>query len=355
MTATDSNIVRVLIVDDAPLMRKAISRILSEREDIEVVGMAANGMECLQMIEELAPDVVTLDIDMPVMNGITTVKNIMVRHHIPTVIVSSMVQDGYFAFEALRLGVMDFLPKPSKTMGGDWASEEEILCRRVRLAASMQINRMRRVRRKAFSPTHSDSALPAHGGPSAPSSLVLMGTTLAGPNSIMHVVTQLSSGITGSVVALQEIHPRILPPFCEHFNRMSPLEVVPVTESCALAPGKVYMCSTFSDVAIVPSEEKPGEFMLSVNEATHHPIDLLFQSAAHSFGDRACGVILTGIGRDGSEGLRAIREAGGLTVAQKQECCVYPNIVENAIQADVVEMVLPLGEIPRHLRSWLDR
>ena len=140
--------VRTLIVDDAPLMRKAIQQILNKHHEIEVVGTAANGRECLDKIQDLKPDVVTLDIDMPVMNGITAVKNIMVRHQIPIVIISSLVQDGYFAFEALRLGVMDFVPKPSRTSGDNWEEEEDIVRTRVRAASGMQVNRMRRVRRQ---------------------------------------------------------------------------------------------------------------------------------------------------------------------------------------------------------------
>lgn len=203
---TRTSPVRTLVVDDAPLMRKVIQEILAKNRDIEVVGTAVHGQDCLDKIPQLKPEVVTLDIDMPVMNGITAVKNIMVRHQIPIVIISSLVQDGYFAFEALRLGVMDFLPKPSKVVNTDWASEEELVRMRVRAAAGMQVHRMRRVRRHKKSPVITDHRQ------TAPSSIVAMGTTLAGPNTIMHIVTQLNPEFSGAVVALQEIHPRILVP-----------------------------------------------------------------------------------------------------------------------------------------------
>ena len=267
--------VKTLIVDDAPLMRKAIHRILSDGGDIEVIGMASNGQECLDRIHDLNPDVVTLDIDMPVMNGITTVKNIMVRHPVPIVIISSMIQDGYFAFEALRLGVMDFVPKPSRAAGEDWVSEEELFAVRVRMASSMQINRVRRVKQKQKGDQH--QATPTS---SPPPYVVVMGTTLAGPNTVIHIVSQLPPDFSGAIVALQEIHPRILVPFCRYFSEISSIPVVPVTGSSPLVAGSVYMCSTFSGTVIKPSEKNPSQFVITTTKPSKHPLDQLFESAA---------------------------------------------------------------------------
>jgi two-component system, chemotaxis family, protein-glutamate methylesterase/glutaminase len=339
--------VKTLIVDDAPLMRKVIQQILIKNDDIEVVGTAANGRECLSKILELRPDVVTLDIDMPVMNGITAVKNIMVRHQIPIVIISSMIQDGYFAFEALRLGVVDFVPKPSRIVSQDWGDEEELVRMRVRAASGMKVNRMRRVRRR--------KKVRKAGKPSdlTPPAVAVMGTTLAGPNTIMHILTKLHRDFSGTVIGLQEIHPQILAPFCSSFNEISPLEVVPVTETCILRPGKAYIASTFNGLQVEQSSTGSGEIALVVTKPGEHPIDELFRSAATHFGDRACGVLLTGLGTDGAEGLREIKAKGGVTVGQEQECCVYPNIVEHALRQDVVDYVLSNQGIAAFLKSWV--
>lgn len=340
--------VRTLIVDDAPLMRKAIRRILSERADIEVAGAAANGREGLEMIRELKPDVVTLDMDMPVMNGLTTVKNIMVRYQIPIVIISSLVQDGYFAFEALRLGVMDFVPKPTRAAGEDYAYEEELIRMRVRMASGMQVNRMRRVKVMKGRPSRGAIAAP-------PPAVVVMGTTLAGPNTIMHTASQLSPDFPGAIVALQEIHPRLLAPFCACFNRVSPLEVIPVTGSCPLVSGAIYMCSTFTGAVIEPSPQDQSVLTVSISEVRRNPIDQLFESAARYFGPAACGALLTGVGKDGTEGMRRIKAAGGYTLAQEQDLCVYPNLVENAIRARVVDSLAPVRQIPDRLQEWAAR
>ncbi|MHC1729235.1 MAG: chemotaxis protein CheB [Syntrophobacteraceae bacterium] len=340
--------IKTLIVDDAPLMRKAIQKILGQNDMIEVVGTAANGRECLNRIAEYRPDVVTLDIDMPVMNGISAVKNIMVRYQIPIVIISSLVQDGYFAFEALRLGVMDFVPKPSRIKEMDWEHEEELVRQRVVTAAGMRVNRMRRVRfvRKPRSLRMVPEIRPI--------AAVVIGTTLAGPNAIMRLVTELPDDFDGVILALQEIHPRILVPFCSHFNEISPLEVVPVTSSsCPLLPGRVYLGSTLSGLSVEHARDGSGELEVRCTENPRFPINQLFESAARHFHLHTCGVLLTGVGTDGAEGMMEIKKQGGLTIAQEQAFCPYPNLVENVLEKGGVDALLSTKGIAGRLKAWI--
>lgn len=344
-TTNGNGIIRTLIVDDAPLMRRAIEQILRGQDNIEIVGTATNGRECLEKIPSLKPDVITLDIDMPVMNGITTVKNIMVRHQVPIVIISSLVQDGYFAFESLRLGVVDFVPKPSRVEGIGWGDEEALVKMRVKVASGMRVHRMRRVRgtRRVERPIRLN-------GGHCP--VVVIGTNLAGPNTIMHIVTQLPPNFPAAIVAIQEIHPRVLVPFCSYFNNISPLEVVPINGPTPLIPGRIHIGSTCSGVTI---EHQSGASVPAAVKSTEHsrnPIDALFQSAAHHLGKNACGVLLTGIGTDGAQGMRDIRRYRGLTLAQAQECCVYPNLVEHAIERNVVDLVMSNTGIAERLKVW---
>lgn len=340
--------VRVLIVDDAPIMRRAIQKILHDREGIEVIGTATNGRECLEKIGQLRPDVITLDIDMPVMNGITTVKNIMIRHQIPVVMISSLVEDGYFAFEALRLGVVDFIPKPTKLNGEDWKQDEELLTLRVRIASGMHVHRMRRVRKsKIRRGPGTDYAV-------KPSTVTVVGTTLAGPNSIMHMVSHLPRNFDGAIVALQEIHPRVLKPFCQYFNEISPVEVVPVIEDTPLRSGRVYMGSTLVG-AKIGNSQPDGGYLLRVEDSVDFPINRLFKSAAQHFGRLSCGILLTGLGMDGTEGMKAIKESGGLTLGQVQECSVYPNLVQNAVDSNAVDALLSNHGIARRIVTWTQK
>jgi len=348
--AADSNIthgpVRTLVVDDSPLMRNAIQSMLGKSDSIEVVGTASNGLECLQKIRDHRPDVITLDIDMPLMNGISAIKNIMVRHQIPILIISSLVQDGYFSFEALRLGVMDFFPKPAQTKQMNALIEEEFLRNRVLTAAGMQVHSMRRVRlkRKARSLKLNPRT--------RPKSAVVMGTTLAGPNTIMHIVSDLPEDYGGVIIAVQEIHPRILVPFCSYFNEISPLEVVPVTSSQPLLPGKIYIGSTFGGVAVEEAGNGSDALKIFPADSPHMPIDKLFKSTVRQFRQNTCGVLLTGIGVDGVDGMAEIKAHGGLTIAQEKSCCPYPNLIENVIERGTVDLILSTRGIVDRIKSW---
>jgi two-component system chemotaxis response regulator CheB len=345
LSETESPI-KILVVDDASLMRRVIQQILDTAPGMQVVGTATNGRDCLEKIPELMPDVITLDIDMPIMNGITTIKNIMVRHQIPTVIISSMIQDGYFAFEALRLGVVDFVPKPSGSSGKDLHTQEDLIRKRVSAASAMKVQCVRRVRRR---PT--TAAPPAFDG-SPPSSVVVVGSTLSGPNTIMHIVSRLKPGFPGSIICLQEIHPVILAPFCTSFGRITSMEVVPVLDNCALRPGVVYMAPVTNGIRLLSSPANSGEVFLSPCEPDDSPIDQLFESAARYFGESTCGILLSGIGTNGAEGLRKIKNRGGLTIVKRQEACIYPCMVKHAIDLGVVDLVLPDSEMIRPLEDW---
>jgi two-component system chemotaxis response regulator CheB len=341
--------VKALIVDDTPLMRKAIRKILDKDGEIEVIGMAANGRDCLEQIPALRPDVITLDIDMPVMNGITALKNIMVRHQLPIVMISSLVGDGYFAFEALRLGVVDFLPKPSNFGAQSCETDEEMIRARVRLASQMRVHHVRRVRyrRKMRASAYQASADPL---PKA----VVIGTNLAGPNTIMHILGQMTPDFPGAIIAIQEIHPRILAPFCSRFDQVSPLPVIPVTDSSLIRPGAIFMASSSSGVRVVSRPTRDGEeLVVETSQSDDPPIDQLFSTAARHFGPNVCGVLLTGVGTDGAEGLQEIRNKGGLTLGQKLDCCVYPNLVENAVRKGAVDAVLSPRELAERLQAWV--
>ncbi len=345
-TTSASAPIKALIVDDTPFMRKTVQRVLGDSDMIQVVGTASNGLECLDKIDEQRPDVITLDIDMPVMNGISAVKNIMIRHQIPIVIISSLIQDGYFAFEALRLGVMDFVPKPSKVGKANFINEEDLIRQRVLMAANMQVNRVRRVRYKRRSVPGLLSSL------DRPSGIAVIGANLAGPNTIMHLVSALPANFSGAIIAIQEIHPKILAPFCACFNQISPVEVVPVVSPTPLLPGKVYMGSTVSGLSVETAENGPSGLEVRPAGSFKFPIDRLFDSAARHFRERACGVLLTGVGSDGADGMALIKAAGGLTIAQDTNCCAFTNLVENAIQRNIVDAVLSTVQIAERLSAW---
>ncbi|HDM76947.1 MAG TPA: response regulator [Deltaproteobacteria bacterium] len=340
-----SDIIKVLIVDDASLMQKILGKILSEDPEINVVGYAKNGLECLEKIEEYNPDVISLDIDMPLMDGLTTVKHIMIEKPTPTVVVSSMTQTGYVTFEALRLGVIDFIPKPSGSVSLDMEAQKNILKNRIKLSAGIQIKKVKRVWFKNNG-TKSKHFL----GNSQPDKIVGIGTSLGGPNTIIRIVSSLYSDFDGAILAMQEIDPQILPAFCSYFDEIAPIKVVPSEDSIPLRSGVCYLVSNKCEVEI-EENEREGK-VLRIRKSLKDPISCMFNSIASHFRENSMGILLTGIGSDGIDGLRAIINAGGMTIAQEEECCVFPNLTQSAIEHGVVQQILPDREIPDVLTKW---
>ncbi|MGC8493744.1 MAG: chemotaxis protein CheB [Syntrophobacteraceae bacterium] len=151
---------------------------------------------------------------------------------------------------------------------------------------------------------------------------------------------------------MQEIHPSILAPFCSYFYQISPVEVIPVDSAAPLLLGKVYIGSTFNALSVEKSRSGPSGLEIRAARNGRFPIDRLFESAAVRFGERTCGVLLTGTGTDGAKGLETIKAAGGLTIAQETSCCPFPNLVENALQTNTVDDVLSTAQIAHRLSVW---
>uniref|UniRef100_UPI004057B836 response regulator n=1 Tax=Candidatus Electronema sp. TaxID=2698783 RepID=UPI004057B836 len=199
---------KVLVVDDATFMTKAISDLLESDAEIEVIGVARNGLEGLKKIKELHPDVITLDIDMPVMDGLQAIRHIMIEAPVPIVVLSSLFSDGSITFEALRLGVVDFVAKPSGAISSDIHVAKQQIVDRIKLATAVNFQNIRRVRVRK---NGASQTLPSASG--SLRSLVVIGTSLTGPNSFIRLMTRLEGGLPAAAVILLEISPKILPAF----------------------------------------------------------------------------------------------------------------------------------------------
>lgn len=324
---------KVLVVDDATFMTKAISDLLESDEEIEVIGVARNGLEGLKKIKELHPDVITLDIDMPVMDGLQAIRHIMIEAPVPIVVLSSLFSDGSITFEALRLGVVDFVAKPSGAISSDIHVAKQQIVDRIKLATAVNFQNIRRVRVKKDG--HAKTG--QHSG-GTPKSLVVIGTSLTGPNSFIRLMTRLEPGLPAAAVILLEISPKILPAFVERFNEFASWKIAIAEDGKLLEQGVCYIQSNVLSVTVDFSEY--GDPWFKIGEPTDSPLDTLFFSAAETFREKTVGVLLTGYGDDGSEGFARIQERGGQTIAQSVESCVYPNLTDSAIKRNRVDMVV---------------
>ncbi len=335
------NPIKALIVDDALFMRKAISEILESDSDLQIVGTARDGLDGLDKIKELKPDVITLDIDMPRMDGLSAIRHIMIESPVPVVVLSSLFSDGAVTFEALRLGVVDFVPKPSGAISEDMDKSRRQIIDRVKIASSVNFSNIRRVRIKAGDTSEN---LSVQYGLHPLDYLITLGTSLSGPNTVIRLLTRLSPALPAAVVVVQEIAPQILPAFVKQFNEHVPWNIEMAQDGQVIEQGVCYICS--NEYALSIDHNEDDQACLRLNDPVEKPLNLLFHSAAETFTKNAIGVMLTGVGDDGAEGFASIREQGGVTIAQDMQCCVYPNLTQNAIELGTVTTVVEENKLP---------
>lgn len=340
---------RVLVIDDANFMVKAISELLSSDPEVEVVGSARNGLEALQKIEILKPDVVTLDMDMPIMDGIRAIRHIMIEFPVPIVVLSSLFKDGHITFEALRLGVVDFLPKPSGAISKDIHLARQKIIDRVKIALSVNMENIHRVHLEYID---NPSMLLERYQFQSLDYLLCVGTTLGGPSTIVRMFSKLPTNLPMSAVVVQEIDPQIIPAFVNKFNEHVTWVIEVARDGILLEQGVCYFASNQQTVTIdVNDEANP---CLRVTDKISRPLDQLFISAAEVFKDNAVGLLLTGIGNDGTHGFAKIKENTGVTIAQSTDTCVYPNLTHSVIELGVVDFVVDESFLVKQIQSIIN-
>lgn len=333
--------IKVLIVDDALFMRKAISEILQSDLKLNVVGTARDGLDGLEKIRELSPHVVTLDIDMPRMDGLEAIRHVMIESPVPIVVLSSLFSDGAVTFEALRLGVVDFVPKPSGGISEDMDKSRSQIIDRVKIASSVNFENIRRVRMEDTGPGESQKEGTEH---FPLDYLITLGTSLSGPNTVIRLLTRLSPSLSAAMVVVQEIAPQILPAFVKKFNEQVPWTVEMARDGQVLEQGVCYICSNTHSLRIDNNDN--GRPCIRIGDPVDQPLNTLFTTAADVFRQNTIGVLLTGIGDDGADGFARIREYNGNTIAQDTQCCVYPNLTQNAIEKGTVKTVVNEKQLP---------
>lgn len=334
--------IRVLVVDDSVLMGIQISKILSADEKIEVVGRAKDGVEALEMIQQLSPDVVTLDVEMPRMDGITALKHIMVRHPVPIIMVSSLTREGAKAtFDALRFGALDVIAKPSRRETDSLEAQAEDIVTRVKQAANIGIDRARYRKRPSKSGLWGHNSL---GEPDESTRFIGIGTGTGGYYSILQVIPHLRPGFDDVVLAVIRVTPRYIEPFVSYLEGFSPVPVRNIRDVHAPEKGACYLCSAQDSVILGPDEDGRTKFDVNVKEnwsGLDGPINMMFRSLARVAGPRAVGVVMSGAGSDGADGIAAIRRAGGIGVVQAISNCMNPSMPRSALMKGLVEKILP--------------
>ncbi|HVI08750.1 MAG TPA: chemotaxis response regulator protein-glutamate methylesterase [Candidatus Binatia bacterium] len=339
---------RVLVVDDSALMRKLIPQILESDKSIEVVGTAMDGSFCLKKIEELQPNVVTLDLEMPGMNGIDTLKEIMRRHPLPVIVVSSHSTDGAsVTFKALGLGAFDFVPKPRHSENMSETAAQ--LIAKIKAAAECKIVRPGQGRGVVAPPEKIAAAKSAP----PPTKIVAVGISTGGPQALEFLLGQLPADFPGAIVIVQHMPEGFTDMFARRLDDMCALRVKEAQSGDVLQAGRVLICpgSRHMKVKRLPM----GDVVVLNDEPRvngHRPsVDVLFHSVAEEFGPKAVAAIMTGMGDDGAEGLGAVKRAGGVTLAQSEESCVVFGMPKAAIERGYATRVVALDGMSSTLQA----
>lgn len=342
------NKIRVLLVDDSPIVLVLLKRMLATAPDMEVIGTAENGQVALDLIPQLKPDVVCTDLNMPVMDGLELTRKVMEQHPTPILVISIAVQkeDEGNVFELLRAGAVDVFPKPR----GGIQSEEEAFTTEL-------LNKIRVVNGVVVFHKAQSGAAPAQtdAGVSAASTaprIAAIGASTGGPQALSALLSAVPADFSVPIVCVQHISVGFLCGLVEWLDSQSPLKVLIADDGTEPQPGHVYF----------PVEDRhleiDAEGRLRTVDREHFQgfrpsVTVLFESIAKNYGAAAIGILLTGMGEDGAEGLKSMRTAGATTIAQDEATSTVFGMPRQAIEAGAAGHVLGLPEIAPALRRLL--
>lgn len=339
--------VKVLIVDDSAFMRNALSSMLSSDSEIQIVGKARDGIEAIELVEKLKPDIVTMDVEMPRMDGITALRHIMEKNPVPVIMVSSLTTDGAkVTLDALDLGAVDFIPKNLSDLSINIVKIQEILIDKVKHIAKKKI--LRRHIRPNASPTKSVYIPEDRKIGERHISVVAIGSSTGGPKALQEIIPKLPKNFPVPILIAQHMPPSFTSQFAERLNQLSQIEVREADEGDILKPGLALIAPGRGnmrlkrmhgiDIAVTISENR--------EEFIYHPsVDALMISASEHFRGRTLGVVLTGMGYDGKKGASQIKKAGGRVIVQDEETCVVYGMPKAVVDAGLADKILPVEEI----------
>ena len=341
--------IRVLIVDDSALTRKVLREILSSDDSIEVVGTAMDRYIARSKIKQLNPDVLTLDVEMPKMNGINFLKNLMRLRPMPVVMVSSLTQKGAdVALEALGLGAVDYVGKPDLASETSLADYSEEIISKIKMAASTgQASKSSSAAKRANKETDDEKSAISIKRSNGPA-IVVIGASTGGTEAIKEILTSLQPGAY-SLVVVQHIPSAFSKAFAERVNKISALEICEAGDNQQIHPGHVYIAPGDRHLRIVRDENSHSYYCkLDDGKAVnrHKPsVDVLFRSACTAAGSGTVGILLTGMGSDGALGLKEIHDAGAVTIAQDEQSSVVWGMPGEAVKLNAADFILPLDKI----------
>ncbi|HHX51303.1 MAG TPA: chemotaxis response regulator protein-glutamate methylesterase [Clostridia bacterium] len=344
--------VKVLVVDDSAYMRRVITAMLENDQSIQVVGFARDGKDALEKIQRLKPDVITLDVEMPGMDGLETLQEIMGSNPLPVVMVSGLTAEGaQTTLKALELGAVDFVAKPEKRQDLMLLAEE--LPAKVKMAAGVpaaKIHPLGGVSPVRFPP------LPVTRVSPRGFQVVIIGTSTGGPAALAEIFKNLPGDLEAAVLMVQHMPPGFTRTLAQRLNDIGNLPVKEAEEGDPVFPGRALLAPAGWQMEL---DRVAGEIRVHLSTRSSFPtpfkpsVDVLCLSAARLYGKSILAVILTGMGNDGVRGLQAIKKASGFVLAQDEASCIVYGMPKAAVEAGVVDKIIPLTKIGEEISSLI--
>ncbi len=348
-----TRIIKVLVVDDSAFMRKLVQEFLSEHSQIAVVGTARNGEDALAKVRLLKPDVVTMDVEMPVLTGLEALKQIMKEYPLPVIMLSSTTTKGAEnALLAMDYGAVDFVAKPSGTISLDLHLVKEELIQKVLHAAEATLRpnlikpKIKNLYNSKKEPEITDSK---YGG--SDQQVVLIGTSTGGPRALQEVLSKLPADLKAPVIIVQHMPPGFTKSLAQRLDQLSALKVKEAEEGDICMNGHAYVAPGDFHVNLNAGKQLTISLSKEPPVSGHRPsVDFLFDSASHLKGIKKVAVIMTGMGADGSKGLVRLNQTGSVvSIAESKETCVVYGMPKAAVATGLVTYTEPLNEIANRI------
>lgn len=336
--------IKVLVIDDSALIRHLLTEIINSHDDLQVVACAPDPIIARDLIKLHNPDVLTLDVEMPRMDGLEFLERLMRLRPMPVLMVSSLTEAGSdVTLKALELGAVDFIAKPKVDIAAGLKRYSDLIAEKLRVCAAAKVCSRQRIM----------PAAPRHllgKGYASTEKVIFVGASTGGTEAIRRFLQPLPADMP-AIMITQHMPEHFTRTFAERLDKLCTLHVVEAQHNTRILPGHVYIAPGNAHLEIVRSG---ANYMTALNEGPlvnrHRPsVDVLFLSAARVAGANALGVILTGMGKDGALGMKAMKEAGAVTLAQDEQSCVVFGMPKEAIALGVVDEVLPLDALPERV------
>jgi len=347
--------IKVLVVDDSAVMRNLLAELINEPHAIRVVGSAANAAEAERMIDRLRPDVLTLDVEMPGTDGLQLLERVMQTRPLPVVMISGLTERGSdITFRALELGAVDFVAKPRRDPINGLRPYADEIREKIRTAHAARLISPERFAAGGTSATHAPSSPVALEASVLRENLVLIGASTGGTEAIKDVLTTLPAEMPG-IVMVQHMPEMFTGSFARRLDSLCNVRVKEAEQGERILPGHAYLAPGHSHLAV---RRGAGGYVCELQRSEpvnrHRPsVDVLFHSGAQVVGPRGVGVILTGMGKDGAQGMLAMHRSGTWTIGQDKESCVVYGMPREAAEIGAVDEVAPLGQIGQRILARL--